>query len=620
MSAWLHHGNFAAGMVQDIPRHMLPENAVWDALDCFIGEEGTLHKRGSTVTALSSGTTLSGTCVGFSQLDHDDAALVRGYVVDESNGSTGSFIIGSFTPGSGTFATTSLSITQPIVSSNGVGRPFNHNGYLVVPVRLPSAASTNLNRMFVAMSGGQSAFQQLSTASVTVTQGSRQITGFSASDTNVAEVGDIIEIDKNAASDHYIGRITKISGSTISVTPTPTRSFTSGTGRGLLLAACRFLDLVGTGTTSFRGAQCGASWQNRVLFGGVGTEIAAGVYEWHPNRVIWSLLPTETSAVGGVTDGDLWLSDRGFPVSNYADVPWMDLVRGLEPVSDGEMLILGRPLCSRLVGTLNTNTTTSGGLTYELRPLNQKIQCVNDKATVRTPSGVMMMGPDGVYLYHNGNLINTMIGRIQNYFLDNIANSTIYGSGMIQSNHYYLSTSAGVFVCNMDGFRWTRFQNVDITNCFKDPQDTTRIFAARFQPGTASNTTKIVRVDYLANPGSSATTDVAGTGPTMTVKTKTYDNDEPSRLKQFRHERVTVRMPGSTGTVTVSSTPGLDGEESGATLGTITNAAGSQSKRYDTTTLSRAMGLTIAQTQNPDECELIDVDIAARALRVERVS
>jgi hypothetical protein len=106
----------------------------------------------------------------------------------------------------------------------------------------------------------------------------------------------------------------------------------------------------------------------------------------------------------------------------------------------------------------------------------------------------------------------------------------------------------------------------------------------------------------------------------MTVKTKTYIDGDASRLKQFRHEEVTVRMPGSTGTVTVTSQPGLDGEETGATLGTISNATSAQSKRYDTTTISRAMGLQIAQTGNPDECEFIDVDIAVRPLRPGRVA
>jgi hypothetical protein len=620
MSAWLHHGNFAAGMVQDVPRHMLPENAVWDALDCFIGEEGTLHKRGSTVTALSSGSTISGSCVTFAQ-SSVETEILRGYVLDESNGVGGQLITGAFTPGAGTFAITSASWVNALISGNGLGRPFQHFGYAIVPMRSPLAGSTSFYRMFAAMSGGVNTSRS-TTPALTITSGDRTITGFSASDTAAYTVGDSIFIQKNAATDKYIGKITAIGATSVVVSPAPTRSFTSGTGGATVNSMQQFLDFASpaVGTAAWRGAECGASWQNRVVFGGVTRERSSGVYEHLKNRIIWSLLPTETSTVNALADGNLFMSNYGYPESNYADVPWMDLVMGVEPVSDGELLILGRPICSRLVGTLNTNTTTSGGLTYELRPLNQRIPCISDKATVRTPSGVMMMAPDGVYLYHNGNLINTMIGRIQNYFLDNIANATIYGSGMIQSNHYYLSTSAGVLVCNMDGFRWTRFQNVDITNCFKDPQDTTRIFAARFQPGTASNTTKLVRIDYLANPSSSATTDVAGTGPTMTVKTKTYDNDEPSRLKQFRHERVTIRMPGSSGTVTISSTPGLDGEESGATLGTITNAASAQSKRYDTTTLSRAMALTITQTQNPDECELIDVDIAARALRVERVA
>jgi hypothetical protein len=597
---------------------MLPDGAVWDATDCFVGEEGTLHKRGSTVTALSSASTVSATCIGVCQSSMETDFL-KGYIMDESAGAGVSFKVGAFTPGSGTFAVTVH--TQPTIlsSGNGFGRPFQHGGYAIFPVRAPTVQTSAAYRMFAAHAGSTNS-TRASTTNLTITSGSRAITGFSAPDIAAMAPGDILYLPKNAALDLYLGRITSISGTTCYVFPTPTRSFTSGTGGWQSLTSMAYVDMLGTGTTAWRGAQGGASWQNRVIFGGVVRELAAAVYEALQNRIIWSLLPTETSAVSALIDGDLWLSNYGYPANNYADVPWMNLVMGLEPVSDGELLITGRPICSRLVGTLNTNTSTSGGLTYELRPLNQKIQCVNDLATVRTPQGVMMMGPDGIYLYREGNLINTMVGRIQNYFLDSIASATIYGAGTLPSNHYYLSTSAGLLLCNMDGFRWTRGQNLELTNSFADPSATGRIFACRYQPGTTSNTTKLVRADYLVNPSSTATTDAWGTGPLMTVKTKTYTDGDASRLKQFRHEEVTVRMPGSTGTVTVTSQPGLDGEETGATLGTISNATSAQSKRYDTTTISRAMGLQIAQTGNPDECEFIDVDIAVRPLRPGRVA
>lgn len=625
MSDWLdpdEHGDFSAGMIQDAPRHMLPRQAVWDAQDCFINEDGTLHKRGSTVTALSSASVASASVIGYSQLDHDDASLVRGYVVDESAGAGVALLVYGFTPGSGTFAASALPATQTLTSGNGLGRPFMHNGYLVVPVRPPSAQSSSVYRPAVIMGGGVGLGQAIAGtgASTVITAGSKTITGFAAGDVSSMGVGDIISITKSAANNRYMGRVTKVSGTTASVTPTPTQSWVGPLAGSLGYSAFHWRDFNASGTTSFRGAQCGASWQNRCLFAAVPIEIAAASFEWHPNRIIWSLLPTETASVNTTADGDLWLSNYGFPVSNYLDVPWMDFIRGLEPVSDGEMLVLGRPQCSRLVGTLNTNTTTSGGLTYELRPVNQKIQCVNDKATVRTPSGVMMMGPDGIYLYRDGNFINTMVGRIQSYFLTNIANATIYGAGALQNNHYYISTSAGMLVCNMDGFRWTRFQNVDLANNFFDPQDTTRIFSCRYQPGTSSNTTKIVRQDYLLNPSSSATTDVSGTGPLMSVQTRIETEGEASQLKQWRHAKVAARMPGSTGTLTITETPGLDGEESSTSLGTLSNATSVQVARYDRTTLSRGYGLTIAQTGNPNECELVDVDYAARALNPKRTS
>lgn len=597
---------------------MLPEGAVWDAVDAYVGEEGTLHKRGSTVTALSSGTVASASVLAIVQ-NEAETSIIRGYIIDESPGAGNVFLVYAFTPASGTFAATAVAANS-WVSSNGVGRPFQHDGFAIVPTRAPATVGAGSSYRSALVMAGSTAATYSSTTNLTVTAGAKTVTGFSAGDISNMQIGQIVWLAKNAANDLYYGRITNISGTTAYVYPTPTQSFTTGTGTWFMLGVGYTNRLASLTTHAFRGTQCGASWQNRVLFGAPTAEIAAGVTNAYTNRVVWSLLPTELSASNPDADGALWMDDNGFPTNNYADVPWMNKILGMEPVSDGELLVLGNPICSRLVGTLNTNTSTSGGLTYELRPLNQRIPCIDDRATVRTPQGVMMMGPDGIYLYREGNLINTMVGRIQNLFLDTYASATVYGAGVLPSNHYYLSTDQGLLLCNMDGFRWTRFQNTLITNAFNDPSATTRVFSCRYQPGTASNTTKLLRVDQFVNPSSSATTDVSGTGPLMTVKTKTYTDGDASRLKQFRHEEVTVRMPGSTGTVTVTSQPGLDGEETGATLGTFSNATSAASKRFDTTTLSRAMGLQIAQTGNPDECELIDIDIAARPARLGRVS
>jgi hypothetical protein len=597
---------------------MLPDTAVWDAVDCFVGEEGTLHKRGSTVTALSGATVASASVLAVCQ-SNDDVPLLKGYIIDESAGAAGFLLVYSFTPATGTFAVSSNTSVQ-WVSANGIGRPFQHGDFNLFPVRSPATLAAGTNYRPFGFVGGSTNTSRTATTNLTVTAGSKTITGFTAPDAAAIAAGDIMLLQKNAANDKYIGRVTQVSGTTVSVTPTPTRSFTTGTGTWVTGTVSTLYDYSTTGVTSFRGAQGGASWQNRVIIVAPSPEIAAGVVAHNPTRVIWSLLPTETSTVNTIADGLMWAASYGYPANNYADIPWMTQALGAEPVSDGELLITGRPICSRLVGTLNTNTTTSGGLTYELRPLNQRIMCIDDRATVRTPQGVMMMGPDGIYLYREGNLINTMVGRIQNLFLDTFASATVYGAGVLPSNHYYLSTEQGLLLCNMDGFRWTKFQNTAITNAFNDPSNTTRVFSCRYQPGTASNTTKLVRADYLVNPSSAAVTDVSGTGPLMTVKTKTYTDGDASRLKQFRHEEVTVRMPGSTGTVTVTSQPGLDGEETGATLGTISNGTSAQSKRYDTTTISRAMGLQVAQTGNPDECEFIDVDVAVRPLRPGRVA
>jgi hypothetical protein len=53
------HANFFTGMVRDIPRHLIPDGAVYDATNIVITNSGSLSKRGASETALSAATTMS---------------------------------------------------------------------------------------------------------------------------------------------------------------------------------------------------------------------------------------------------------------------------------------------------------------------------------------------------------------------------------------------------------------------------------------------------------------------------------------------------------------------------------------------------------------------------------
>ena len=58
------HANFFTGMVRDIPRHLIPDGAVFDATNIVITNSGSLAKRGAATTALSSASTMNPVEVG----------------------------------------------------------------------------------------------------------------------------------------------------------------------------------------------------------------------------------------------------------------------------------------------------------------------------------------------------------------------------------------------------------------------------------------------------------------------------------------------------------------------------------------------------------------------------
>jgi hypothetical protein len=49
---YVSHANFGLGMIQDSPRHLLPDGAVWDASNIVITRSGSLAKRGASTSAI----------------------------------------------------------------------------------------------------------------------------------------------------------------------------------------------------------------------------------------------------------------------------------------------------------------------------------------------------------------------------------------------------------------------------------------------------------------------------------------------------------------------------------------------------------------------------------------
>jgi hypothetical protein len=301
----------------------------------------------------------------------------------------------------------------------------------------------------------------------------------------------------------------------------------------------------------------------------------------------------------------------------------MEAILGLEPINSGELLVLGYPRLHRIVGYFSTQTTQAGGgLTWETRPIEDRVSCVSDAATDSTPQGVMFAAPGGIYLYHGGRAEDVMRGRVKNLWAaDLLAGAVITGGGYIGNDHYYVSTTARHFLCNMEGFRWSDGGLTSIDGAVPDPTRPNRYYGFRKNPGTAADTTKVFRLDTVLDPSSANKTDAhAGWGgPSMRLQTRVFSEGDIQRLKRTNHVYLTLRVPGSGTTVTVTATPGVDGEETPIVLGTFANATSAVMKRFLLNAISRGMALKIERTAGaPDELELVGLKIASVRLNEYR--
>lgn len=630
---WQSHSDFSAGMVQDFARHMLPDRAVWDAFDCFLQEDGTMAQRGAAITALSAANVVSPADMMILDSSEPDDVL-RGIIYDESGGVGTSLKTSAFTPGAGTFAPTVPSaIAGGWVTPTGGSRPIKYYNRILRANGIPSVLTGgHTYRPLSIFGGGAHALTaRTGTVTITATQGDNVLTGFAIADVAAMEVGNIVTLI--GATQLYIGRIIAIpSTTTIAVSPTPSIATWNTGANTWAVRSMASSNLLTTGTpTWICGARSVAAWGERVVLGGVAYDLlnSGTKLQVNANRIVWGLLPAIDSTVFGsfTVDGFREGVVDSFLARDFTDVMGAETILGLEPVNAGELLVISQPRLHRVVGYFSTQTTQAGGgLTWETRPIQDNVFPVSDRATATTPQGVVFAGADGVYLYRDGRARNMMDGRIKNLWISTLqGGATVTGGGYIGQDHYFVSLTTGWFLCNMDGFRWTSGALSSIGGAVPDPTRPGRYYGFRKNPGTASDTTKVFRLDTVLSPGNANRTDAhawnASSGPAMSVKTRVYVEGDPSRLKRYRHIRLTVRMPGASGTITVTETPGLDAEESSATLGTIaTPATSPQVSRYDRVAISRGYALTIAKTAgSPDEIELLDLDIASTQLRAGRI-
>lgn len=418
----------------------------------------------------------------------------------------------------------------------------------------------------------------------------------------------------------------------MNVEPTPKISFSGGSGMGNQIQTVFQSDVSILQTTGIMSPGCGASFQNRVVLGNVAEANGSNVSRV-PNRIAWSLLPTETQAAEDVyssglgqtstytVDGYTFAFWQGYTTLNFIDVQQVGKIVALEPIGQGALLILGDRGISVLTGVLQTILGSTGSLAgVSVQQISTTVMCLSDYSVQTTPAGVVWASRDGIYLFDGSRLRNLTADRIRRLYNDTYATSTIYGSAVV-GNTYILSTSQGSLMVDLVTGAWTRASTLAIAGGAQDYSDANRVYAIKAAASSSSTTDKIVRLDPILTPSSSNTADATGTAVVMTVQTKAYTEGDPLSLKRFRHLMALVKATGSAPVVSIYATPGVEGEESTTLMGTVSVASSSpQAKRYDNQILSRACAMTFVTSGTVSEAEVLEMRMATNTLRAGRVA
>jgi hypothetical protein len=146
----------------------------------------------------------------------------------------------------------------------------------------------------------------------------------------------------------------------------------------------------------------------------------------------------------------------------------------------------------------------------------------------------------------------------------------------------------------------------------------------------------VFKIDQIFQPSAANTTDSHTSAPVqMVVQTKTDPTvlfstlgssrlrafSDPSLLKRYKHGEATVKFVGGAGTVTVTPTPGLEGEGSVSTTLVFSPGANVQTKRTqllaNAPIIARGLGYTITQSGAASSFDLIGLqtDVVPMSLK-----
>lgn len=608
------HASFAQGIIQDAPRHLIPDDAVWDADNAIIKRSGAIARRGGLKTMQSAALQFAPyTIFHYRSQAEDNLSTV---IVKGNNGAGKGYA--TFSPGAGPATVTIDGSGLSTGASNVTWDAFRHANFAWF-FGNTAASSSGSCRLHPGRAARASTTNP--TGTIVSTAGSPVLTGFTAM--NDTAPGDFINLSD--VGSNYLGRVLAVDSinAVVTVEPTPTVAISTATP-GVNVAS----DFVFSGNVDgyVAYARHGCSFQNRLIIANTQMRGAGGAtskFTRNPFRLMWSPLPTESVSAGGKVMDGVYKITYGwvqYPL-NYVDLPQLASIEKVIPIGQGALLILGSQGVAMLTGNLQTITASTGNIAFSIQDISTSVGCISSVSVQTTPAGVAFASREGIFVFDGSRLRNMMADRIARLWRENYATATIYGSATI-GTHYLISTSAGNLLVNLVTGAWTKAGTFALAAAAVDLDDSNRVYGIRSGASSGvSNSDIIFRVDTILDPTAGIEQDYGTTSFQMSVKTKTYPEGDPASLNRFRHSQVVATVKGTGATMTVASTPGLEGEESGSTLGTISaSATGPQAVRYDSQILSRALGYTFTTTGNASEAEVIEVRTETNALRRQRIT
>jgi hypothetical protein len=583
------HSNFFTGIVRDIPRHLIPDGAVYDAVNIVITNSGSLSKRSGSTRILDAETSIIP-----SQLAAQSSANADGNsFLYPAASVSGTLIVASVPYQTANELVDATQFTTSI-SADSISTPTTYGDSAVYPVTTVGGTSP------VAWCGGVDFAENLEAESTTVvsctTASGDPVISVGIPAAQKMSEGGYVHLS-NATGNEYTGRIIGVSTAVGSITVDPAPIYVPA---AVYTSAKYYPILPQVGTNNdgqyITSAGCigtfSSGGDSRLVVGDITIKNASsGGVTRHPNRLMWSVREaadaTVKTALTTTCDGLVQATRAGFPQLNFIDIQDIERIIAVVPVGSGNMMILGTKNCVMLSGYLLTQsggiadaTLSRGGITANIRGFSQQVGCLSAGSVQRTTAGVLFAASDGVYLTDGSALVNTMTKKIANLWGDSastvasftfnesifggpdgfgsgVASTGILGSANINDSHYYISTASGGFLCDLrNQFGWTRFAQgqLEIGSSVPDPDQTSnRVYATKpglslgttpITPGT-SGVDRVFRIDRVVAPDNQPY-DVDGTPINSTVVTRAYAEGDPAQKRRYRHAMFTYNMFGGT--------------------------------------------------------------------------